>query len=744
MFRFFIVLTLCFLPLMLSSQVIIEGYVFDIKTREPISNAFVGTDLGISTVSGDDGFYHIFIDKNVVKKLKFVLVVESPGYKDFKKSVYLSNLDTLIKLNILLHPLEYWLDTVEVGAIRNIVSSSTGFGLDLKDIDNVPILIEKDVLQSLRFIPGIIRKADLMADFSIRGADPKNNLILIDDIPILNPFHLGGITGIVNSDIIDDVMIFPGAYPPVYSGTTSGIMYIRTRPSSTRFKFKGSIGLLSSDFYIDVPIRGGGFILSARRTYYDFIVDLPYYFYDIFGKFNYLIGRSHYISSFIYLTGDVFDVMAEAKKQGSIKIKHEPLIWGNLIYGLRWLWMPFEKTMVELIGFSTSFVTKSNNQVGIKDNSGDTTITDLVYIDNLNWQRGIKIRFGFGERNGFSFGFDLVRSDFNYRWNINSMTLADLVGAPQEVFFDFAPPDYKNTFSGYLIGGFLNLKFTLLRNINLTPGIRIDKLGGQSRLIYNPFLEINYSHKDLFNIYGIYGKYYQSEVKFGESHQGEVYSAFQIGFLPDDGKFPVSDAFVLGFDISGFKYISSKFEIYRIIRRKIPTISGEIYSEVSDGADIMFRYYDKDVTFMLTYSFGRVIWERYGIRFPGNHDRRHGIKLFGSLNISSRLKILLSWIYDSGFPYTKPYMVVVSDLYLLHTEPVYFYFNSFRSPEYHRLDATLIYTFSRGKFKISPYLTVINLYNRKNKIFLRIDERFEPVYADSFPFIPVIGVYFEL
>jgi hypothetical protein len=84
----------------------------------------------------------------------------------------------------------------------------------------------------------------------------------------------------------------------------------------------------------------------------------------------------------------------------------------------------------------------------------------------------------------------------------------------------------------------------------------------------------------------------------------------------------------------------------------------------------------------------------------------------------------------------------------LEYEPIYIYLNNFREQNHHRLDVTLKSKFNikvYGKdLEIEPFLTVINLYARKNRTLIGYDERtYEEEYFDGFPFSAVVGFNFN-
>jgi hypothetical protein len=83
---------------------------------------------------------------------------------------------------------------------------------------------------------------------------------------------------------------------------------------------------------------------------------------------------------------------------------------------------------------------------------------------------------------------------------------------------------------------------------------------------------------------------------------------------------------------------------------------------------------------------------------------------------------------DSGTP---PLMVVLGPR------------NGERYPAYHRADVSLRRSFDKGRVKATPYLQVLNVYNRKNPLFYFFDYSGSPATMSGvtmFPVLPTIGV----
>ena len=48
----------------------------------------------------------------------------------------------------------------------------------------------EDIFRSISTLPGVIARSDASAQFYVRGGTPDQNLIIVDDVPVFNPYRL--------------------------------------------------------------------------------------------------------------------------------------------------------------------------------------------------------------------------------------------------------------------------------------------------------------------------------------------------------------------------------------------------------------------------------------------------------------------------------------------------------------------------------------------------------------------------
>jgi outer membrane receptor for ferrienterochelin and colicin len=132
-----------------------------------------------------------------------------------------------------------------------------------------------------------------------------------------------------------------------------------------------------------------------------------------------------------------------------------------------------------------------------------------------------------------------------------------------------------------------------------------------------------------------------------------------------------------------------------------------------------------------------------GETFVGDFDQRHTFNAYGSYRLSDRTSVSARFRYGSNTPLTGYYYQESTGLYFLGDER-----NTTRLPTYSRLDLRANRMFQVAQGRLTLFVEVINLYNRRN---LRAHSSFvdpftllvDGVTEKLFPIIPSVGMTLE-
>lgn len=143
------------------------------------------------------------------------------GYSSVRKKVALRAGQSL-ELNFDLPPTSIEIQEVLVSVPRkrmDLEVSTSVHVIQKQDLKAIPVAAQGDLLQSIQILPGIVSTSDVSSKFYVRGGAGDQNLFLYDGIRVYYPFHALGIFSSFNPNVVDNVEVYTGAFPP---GTGTG------------------------------------------------------------------------------------------------------------------------------------------------------------------------------------------------------------------------------------------------------------------------------------------------------------------------------------------------------------------------------------------------------------------------------------------------------------------------------------------------------------------------------------------
>ncbi len=185
---------------------------------------------------------------------------------------------------------------VEVTATRHNFSAKSlqmsAVAVSAERIRQLPRLLgEADVLKSLQMLPGVQGSGEGRAGIFVRGGDYDQNLFTLDGITLYNPEHLQGFTSAINADLMEDVVLYKGAFPSRYGSRLSSVIDISLREGDMdRYHASVTAGMLASGIQAEGPLWKGhtSFNIGARMSYFNALVRplLEEVVYDNPGQMN--------------------------------------------------------------------------------------------------------------------------------------------------------------------------------------------------------------------------------------------------------------------------------------------------------------------------------------------------------------------------------------------------------------------------------------------------------------------------
>lgn len=789
--RFFQILTcgFCFLLCCFSlsaqnktQKFTISGFVKEKGSREllPGVSVFI-TGKKIGTQTNNYGFYSITLISNPEE---ITISFSSIGYQpSFKKVV----LNKEIEMNVELLPDNTVLEEIVVKADApelKKVSETAQMGVlsvPVSQIKEVPSLLgEKDVLKVLQLMPGIQKGSEGNSGLYVRGGGPDQNLLILDDAPVYNAYHLFGFFSVFNGDALKSVELTKGGFPARYGGRLSSVIEMQMKEGhKEQFHAEGGIGLISSRLVAEGPIsknHKSSFLISGRRTYIDALAGpfLPsdqkgstYYFYDLNAKINYDFGRNNRLYLSGYFGKDKFAAKTSSETQGQNLTSQSDLglDWGNATGTFRWNHL-FNDQL-----FSNISVIYSNYEFNTFANR-ESVNSGVVTKYNLSYKTGIRDY-------GIKIDFDLL-PDPQHTIKMGGMATQHRFTPSAIILQDTDINQYKeqvDPIDAFEMGGYFEDTYQPVSNVRINGGFRLSYFVTQSKYLFfnpEPRLSVAWTLRNNWAVKGSYADMNQYIHLLSNSGVG----------LPTDLWVPTtktikpqrSRQLSLGFakDFTK-KNFALTFDAYYKQMDKILALKEGSSFLLLDGPDglanekVRGKSWEDNVTagqgwayggeFLLQKKQGRLTgWIGYtlswieqqfdelnfGKKFYAKYDRRHDFSAVGIYHLSPKITLSGTWVYGTGNAITLPNATYIArqdfagenplSQYGVYTESYgssrrisdYGERNTYRAAAYHRMDVAIQLHKKMKKHERIWEFSIYNLYNRKNPFFYDFNSKYNP------------------
>lgn len=741
-------------------NVVINGFVRESGTGEAIIGAIVADTLhNITTATNSTGFFSIKVPAG-----KAYIKVTYPGYLDYKSGRI--DLRSNSSFDVRLLPSKHLLSEVVVHGSKNrhlaMESASVGsLNLSQEYITSTPVLFgESDVVKSIQLEPGVSAGVEGMAGMYVHGGSQDENLYMLDNIPLYQINHFGGLFSAFNTEAIRNVDFYKSTFPARYDGRLSSFMDVHTRDGSLE-THSGSVklGLTSGAFSINGPIIKDrtSYSVALRRSWYD-VLTIPalaiynkindngtktgfrYAFTDINAKINHHFSTRSRAYVMFYYGNDYLKVTEnnnydnDYNSSSFYSNKYNRLKWGNTVVSAAWNYI-FSPS---LYGEITAAYTRYSSSMKHSETNGDTDShgKETYTIDNLNSDNKIHDW--------------IFRADFDYRpWSQHNVTFGAYY-----IIHNFLPsrsirklstesfttqiadnaPDYH--------AGELNLyagdDWKINRRWRINAGLHYSmfNIDGSHHSHLSPSLTFRYIPKEGWAFKAGYSRTVQYVHQLSQSSIS----------LPTDQWVPIvaqqKPSTADKITVAGYYSLNDNY-----------TFSAEAYMKWMDNLiDYKDEYYlvpphmawdskltsgkgtAKGIDFKVSKESGRftghisysLLWtdrhfaeKNQGRKFPARFDNRHKINVLVNWKVNDRWDINASWTGMSGNRVTLPLQCWQDPLLapwhydMMLSEGI----NNFRLPFYHRLDVSFTRHTRNGYWNFSLY----NAYCNMNVIGVRLD-----------------------
>lgn len=735
----------------------INGVIYDEETETALAGAQIAfPEIQKGAISDEKGEFSMELPTG-----KYVAEIEAPGHEKLTIDVWIySDGEWEIPLYYTAYQLtEVLLEAETMGQSKDSPEAGK-VNISIVDIRKRPALLgEVDIVNTVLLLPGVSSVGESATGFNVRGGNVDQNLLMLAGNPIFNSSHLFGLFSVFNPDIVQSATLYKGHIPAQFGGRISSVLDVKVMEGSYRkLRGRGNIGLLSSKLMVNGPIQKGksSFVLGIRGAYPDvfteYVEQIPEvfksstYYWDVSGKVTQKIGENGKISLFGYGSKDAFSF---AEGFG--------FSWDNFVSSLTWNQIYSSELSSEVAVKTSHYLSVFSNENG-KDGSENTTGLDNHSLKaNVQYVPNYSHNFNFGlEANIYNI-LDNELEPLGPSSILDPSVFAKDQGLELALYandnFDlndfvrFSAGLRFTTFAArgpYEVNTYAEGKEITLANrtgsINYGPGQTIRRFNN-----LEPRLSLRVRFDETASIKASYNRVNQYLHLISNTASATPIDIWQIS----NAHIPAQqgDNYSLGFfkDFGAKEWETSLEFFYRDMRGLVvtknfaqllgnPNIETEILNATgyAYGGEFSINrsFGDLDLEFSFTYArtFRRTADNPEGVGinnnqdFPADFDSPININLSAKWQQRSTRTFGLNFLFRTGRPVSVPDGVVpVFPGILL---PNFTERNSFRIPDYHRLD--LSYTFDDGlinKRRVKTDLTfsVYNVYARRNpfSVFFR-------------------------
>ena len=726
-----------------SSKHTISGFIKNIETDESIKNVKIKVyNKNIETTTDDRGFYSLEIPTGT-----HIIVVETINAKGNNKKIYISENGTLdfnisqktigIKEIIITNKIQQKIKTSVVGATT----------IDLENMKNVPVLLgEQDVFKIATIMPGIKTTGEGSSGLNVRGGNADQNLILVDDISLYNPFHFLGFFSSVNPYSLKSVTIYKGSIPVEYGGRLSSVIDLKTKkPVSTKLSGEGGIGPVTSNLFVNVPVvkNKSAIIAGFRATYSDWILKSlkdeqlkksSASFYDFFTKYNHEINKNNSIQASLYYSDDKFKITSDSLFN-----------YNNRLLGINW---------------EHKFSSKMSSQLLINNSDYKYGVDYSNKIDNkLSFKSG----FNINETNAQLKFENKLNNKFTVNYGLSTKLYKINPGYlnPKEASSLIVPIDLINE-RALESSVYLKTEAKLTEKLLINIGGRyttFSYLGANTQRIYESGLPKNdatlietkeYKNNEVIQQYSgfeprVSARYMltnslSTKIGYDKTYQyihllstNTTQTPTDIWKLSDINVKPqIGEQFSIGFyknlneiyeiSLEGYTKKSKNILDYKTGANIV--LSNKIETELlqgqgkSYGVELLIKKNTGKLNGWIAYTYSRSFLKldsqysdervNNGAYFASNFDKPHDFNSVLNYKLTKRYSFSVNFVYQTGRPITYPigkYTYANSE-YTLYSDR-----NKFRIPDYYRVDFSFNIEGSHKIKKLAHSFWNISVYN---------------------------------
>ncbi len=740
-------------------ECVIGGDVRDPASGAALPGVNVRVSNGLRTMTGADGRFCL----SRVVAGAYSVEAAVPGRAPARVDSVMVPGEPAQQLTLIMAPVPFRLSDVVVtpgyfGIAHEAIDKKET--LNREQIETLPQFGE-DIYRAVNRLPGISSN-DMSAKFTVRGGDATTVRVTLDGLELYEPFHLkdfDGALSILDVAAIGGVDLTTGGLPVEYGNHLTGAFDLHTtnqlyaRPRTTVGLSISNVRIMSQGSFAH---GNGMWLLSGRRGYLDIILRLagqgdnlnPRY-YDALGKVIYQLSPKNRVEVHALRAGDDA-LLVDNDDVGTIRSR----------YGSTYGWVTWHTTPVQRLEVSTQLSVGRLDWRRVAEEHGTGNDYDVREVRTFD-VGGVKQdwRVSMSDRLSIKWGLEAKRgaADYDYFNRVGRSR----VEARQGVFYvdstrTMLSPD------GSELGAYVAPRFRPWSPLTLEAGVRWDRQTHTDQAELSPRVNAALALDKHTTLRAAWGQYAQPQGLYELNVQDG-----QRAFSPADRATQV----VAGIERDVGDGVTARVEAYRRTESDLRTRFRNVASRVepigeaepdrtrldldrgrAQGVELFLQRHLAKSSWSASYALAHAVdFLHDGRQLDRPLDQRHTLYFDYTVAPSPDWHFSWSWQYHSGWPATEVSFRVdtltTGDVWVTRSFSAAY---ESRLPAYHRMDLRLTRSFPVRQGRLSAFLDVFNLYNRKNPLAyaynvsinrgrLFVQRAVEPML----PILPTIGAMWE-
>ena len=754
----------------------VSGFVREAGSGEALAGALVtvpGTKT--ATVANSMGYYSLTVPREEAIQIS----ASFPGFS--------SNTSTLGVVGSVRHDFNLaeapeMLQGIEVIGSTNHISSTESAAIGTHKVSRSAILStptlfgESDVIKTLQLEPGVSAGKEGMAGMYVHGGNNDENMYMLDNIPLYQVNHLGGLFSAFNSEALRNVDFYKSSFPAKYDGRLSSYMDVNTKDGSLK-EHHGAVklGLTSGAFNIDGPIVKDrtSYSFAIRRSWFDLLTlsgfaiynassaneknSVGYAFTDVNAKITHRFNKRSTAYVMAYYGEDylrVKETWDKNRPDGDYEEMYNNMRWGNLVASAGWNYVFSGRLFGEFTGAFSQYRSRlrHSDELGTKVGGEITQFTiDKVNSDNKISDAIFRADFDYHPHSAHKINFGASYTYHNFMPMRTSHTLISetAIGEAHGMEANY----HANEANAYVSDDW-NLSSV---RINYGAHLSLFNIGGHTHFNASPRLAVRWKPSEDWALKAGYSR----TVQYVHQLQQSSISLPVDQWVPimADQKAQTADKVSVGAYFSPGRIFTFSLEAYYKRMHNLLDYADNYYLVApEDGLEarlVAGKGWAKGIDFKVSKDLGALtghvayslLWadrqfdaKNGGRPFPARFDNRHKINVLVNWKINSKWSVSAAWTGMSGNRMTlstqcwaDPGLTQWHGVMNLPAEV-----NNFRMPFFHRLDLSAQRNTRRGYWTFSVY----NAYCHMNTIL--VEKAHSEKYTDYRPvyrkvkFLPII------